>query len=162
MSEYLKKLFCMLCLGTGLLSGAEPKARQQIIVYLKTPVSSSQNFPTVSLPGYVERDVFGGKDSISLDLDEQETYQVVLKNQKRGKPHLEYRIIEEGQVRLDVMDLYGKILATLVDKKASPGTYQVESGPEWNKLAPIRGLVFLSLSVNGFPVYSEKAFKLKW
>jgi hypothetical protein len=74
-------------------------------------------------------------------------------NPFRGQTTVGFHVAREGAVRLDVFDVQGRRVATLVDERRTPGTYAVE----WDGRAFAAGRYLYRLQVDGEVVSTRQA-----
>ncbi len=70
-----------------------------------------------------------------------------------ARTSVEYHVSSPGAVRLEVYDIRGRLVDTLVDDQKPQGTYEVE----WNASRFASGTYFYRLAVDGRPVSTKKA-----
>ncbi len=70
-----------------------------------------------------------------------------------ARTNVEFHVSSPGDVRLEVYDIRGRLVDTLVDEQKPQGTYEVE----WNASNLASGTYFYRLAVDGRPVSTKKA-----
>jgi len=132
-------------------------------------ISRIEGYPTLTPDGktmYFMADYMGdAKIYVSHLLVDENGNPVSLKRENRGVPasfilenpypnpfnsllKVKYQLNEDGVVRLSVYDLFGRVVATLVDERLATGRYEVEFNIENNSVILSSGIYYLILSFN--------------
>ncbi|MEO8447764.1 MAG: YCF48-related protein [bacterium] len=138
--------------------------------WISIPTNDTSDYYTISFPDSLHGYAFGSGGSILKYDPTISEVQISVSNLpeeyflKQNYPNpfnpvsnLEFGISESGFVSLKVFDVLGNMVATLVNERKSPGSYEVE----FNGRGFASGIYFCTLSINGKIFETKRMVLLK-
>lgn len=137
---------------------AENAGKQRMVILLKDPIETKHL--NVKIQGDLETLSEKKEKDAKPVLQEITESNISFSFNRMQQRTLTLNLEHSGFVTLEVRDFQGKLISVLVEDYLSKGKYVFEENDTWKSLRNLKGLAFISLSVDGKQVLRKLMAKM--
>jgi len=149
----------LLGLTLVVLSVAQEKPKQKLILFLTEPVTTQEVSVRVE-----ENFQTSGRLNSKVKVEKLKIKNLNVLTYKVGqgnKQNLTLELIQNGFVRLEVHDFSGKFLGVLFENHLVKGQYVFEEDGRWERFKSLKGIAFLTLYIDNKKVLKKLVAKME-